>query len=69
VDDIESHIEKEAMKNGKNILEVIDLPMSARKEVISDLSLTGITAGSLFPGIDGACEAAREQNFNLMSRY
>ena len=69
VDDIESHIEKEAMKNGKKILEVIDLPMSARKEVISDLSLMGVTAGSLFPGIDGACEAAREQNFNLMSRY
>jgi FRG domain len=67
VDDIESHIEKEAMKNGKKIIEVIDLPMSARKEVISDLSLMGITAGSLFPGIDGACEAAREQN--LMSRY
>jgi hypothetical protein len=30
---------------------------------------SSFTAGALFPGIDGACEAAREQNFNLMSRY
>ena len=68
VDDIESHIENTARRNGKQILEVIDLPTSARKEVLSDLSLMGITAGALFPGIDGACEASREQNFNLMSR-
>jgi hypothetical protein len=69
VDDIESHIENAAPRNGKKILEVIDLPTSARMEVLSDLSLMGITAGALFPGIDGACEAFREQNFNLMSRY
>jgi hypothetical protein len=38
--------------------------MSARREVFQELSLMGITAGSLFPGVDGACEALREQNFH-----
>ncbi|HZZ25644.1 MAG TPA: hypothetical protein VFE60_25190 [Roseiarcus sp.] len=69
VDDVESHIESKELINRKKILEVIDLPASARKEIFNDLSLMGITAGGLFPGIDGACEAFREQNFNLMSQY
>jgi hypothetical protein len=69
VDDVESHIKNEELINRKKILEVIDLPVSARREVLNDLVLMGITAGALFPGIDGACEALREQNFNLMSRY
>jgi len=69
VDDIEKHIQQAEVKTGKTLLEVIDLPASSRKEVFSELALMGITAGSLFPGMDGACEALREQNFHLMSRY
>ena len=34
-----------------------------RWEVIKDLRYIGITAGSLFPGLDGACEGLAEQNF------
>src|SRR5208283_4046196 len=66
VDDIEKHIQQAEVKTGKTLLEVIDLPASSRKEVFSELALMGITAGSLFPGMDGACEALREQNFHLM---
>jgi hypothetical protein len=31
--------------------------------VMNDLSRMGITAGSLFPGLDGACEELKERNF------
>jgi hypothetical protein len=55
VDDIEAHIQSAEARVGKTILEVIDLPATIRKEVISELALMGVTAGSLFPGIDGAC--------------
>jgi hypothetical protein len=30
-----------------------------------ELGYMGITAGSLFPGIDGACEELRERNFDI----
>jgi hypothetical protein len=30
---------------------------------MKELALMGITAGSLFPGLDGACEELRERLF------
>jgi hypothetical protein len=63
VDDIESHIESVASANGKNYLEVFDLPVSERDYIMKELALMGITAGALFPGLDGACESLRERNF------
>ena len=63
VDDIETYI-KEMETNQKVIyLEAIDLPASERNHVMRELALMGITAGSLFPGLDGACEGLRERNF------
>jgi hypothetical protein len=59
VDDIESHI----LDLDGGLLQVIDLPANARKIIFAELALMGITAGSMFPGIDGACEALRERNF------
>jgi hypothetical protein len=35
------------------------------QEVANDLRYMGITAGSLFPGLDGMCEELKEQNFEL----
>jgi hypothetical protein len=37
-------------------LQAIDLPVSDRSIVARDLATMGITAGSLLPGLDGACE-------------
>lgn len=48
-----------------NYLSAIDLPVSERQKVMLDLSHMGITAGSLFPGLDGACEELKERNFRL----
>jgi len=63
VDDIENHIDLTEKHFGTTFLEIIDLPVSERDHVMGELALMGITAGSLFPGLDGACESLKEQNF------
>lgn len=64
VDDIESYI-KSKESNGKKYLSAIDLPVRDRKQVVRELGYMGITAGSLFPGLDGACEELSERNFEI----
>jgi hypothetical protein len=65
IDDIESYIKLREKERGKSYLTVIDLPVKERTKVIRELSFMGITAGSLFPGLDGACEELKERFFNL----
>ncbi len=65
VDDIENFIEWQEKRTGKNYLTVIDLPASERSQIMQELAMMGITAGSLFPGLDGACEQLKERFFNL----
>ncbi len=64
VDDVEAHINSVERAHGFTFLEAIDLPASARPEVMRDLAFMGITAASLFPGLDGVCESLREKNFS-----
>ena len=52
-------------RSGGTYLTAIDLPASERRTVMQDLALMGITAGSLFPGIDGACLQLKERFFDL----
>lgn len=64
IDDIESYIRlKES--DQRQYLTAIDLPLNERRRVMRELSAMGITAGSLFPGLDGACEELAERNFDL----
>jgi hypothetical protein len=65
VDDIESYIDLRQKEQNAQYLEVIDLPMSERDDVVRELRLMGITAGSLFPGLDGACEELKDRFFRL----
>jgi hypothetical protein len=65
IDDIESYIGQKAQETKKTYLTAIDLPVQERREVVHDLRYMGITAGSLFPGFDGACEELRDRNFEL----
>jgi len=62
MDDIETYITSR-QTNGNQYLNAIDLPVSDRDKVIQELDYMGITAGSLFPGLDGACEELKERNF------
>ena len=64
IDDIETFIHSKET-SGKQYLRVIDLPIKERRLVMRELSTMGITAGSLFPGLDGACEELRERFFGL----
>ncbi len=63
VDDIETYIQSMEVASNRKFLSAIDLPVAARDEVYGELSYMGITAGSLFPGLDGACEELQERNF------
>lgn len=62
VDDIETYI-RAREQPGVPYLRAVDLPRSERAEVIRELRLMGITPGSLFPGLDGACAELRERFF------
>jgi hypothetical protein len=63
VDDIEHFIAYHEDRNKRNYLQAIDLPAADRNQIMHELSLMGITAGSMFPGLDGACEQLKERNF------
>lgn len=63
VDDIEAYIHS-MEKPTRTYLQAIDLAVSERRRVVADLSQMGITAGSLFPGLDGACEELAQRNFD-----
>ena len=64
IDDIETYIRSRETTE-RRYLQVIDLPLGERPHVMRELSVMGITAGSLFPGLDGACEELKERNFQL----
>jgi len=64
IDDIESYIRRLEDEPGQ-YLKIIDLPVKERPLVMRELALMGITAGSLFPGFDGACEELKERFFAL----
>lgn len=64
VDDIESYIRSKE-SDTKKYLWAIDLPVRDRRHVVRELGYMGITAGSLFPGLDGACEELAERNFEV----
>ena len=65
IDDIETYLKNRETVAGKQYLKVIDLPSSERNLVMHELRLMGITAGSLFPGIDGACEEIKGRFFGV----
>ena len=62
---IETYIQQMGIKfgHGQPYLTAIDLPTLERPEVFRELGHMGLTAGSLFPGFDGACEELKEKNF------
>lgn len=65
IDDIEGYVRRREEERGKTYLRVIDLPVGERMSVMGELAYMGITAGSLFPGLDGACEELKERFFGL----
>jgi hypothetical protein len=62
IDDIEAFLDTK-QKDGRVFLRALDLPVTERDAVLDELRHMGITAGSLFPGLDGACEELKWLNF------
>jgi hypothetical protein len=65
IDDVEKYIKDKELVSGKTYLQAIDLPAVGRKQVMRELSLMGINAGSLFPGLDGARNQVKERFFDI----
>jgi hypothetical protein len=65
VDDIESYLADRERNNKitEPYLRALDIPVADREMVMNELRIMGITAGAMFPGLDGACEELREYNF------
>lgn len=61
--DIEGFISEHGIKSGFEFLKAIDIPVSDYYKAMNDLSLMGVTASTLFPGIDGMCEEMKRLNF------
>lgn len=62
VSDIEGWLKIQEPPHRKYLLK-IDLPASERNTVMADLTTMGITAASLFPGVEGTCRALKERLF------
>jgi hypothetical protein len=63
VDDVESCIAMCEKTFNRPFLVAFDIPIAEAATALADLRLMGITAGSLFPGIEGACEEIRSLRF------
>jgi hypothetical protein len=63
IDDIEAYIAGAERTSGHIYLTVVDLPVYERPDVMRELRMMGITASTLFPGLDGVCEDLRERSF------
>jgi hypothetical protein len=64
IDDIEGYILEREKSDSCTYIRAIDIPASERNQAMDDLKFMGITAGSMFPSIDGICEEQKERNFS-----
>jgi FRG domain len=67
IEDIEVYIDGKAAKHDpkRKYLQVIDLPVDQRSDALRELSMMGLTPGSLFPGLDGACNQIKDRFFGF----
>lgn len=63
LDDIEDYLLQKEIRENEQYIQAIDIPAKEREVAMRDLRFMGITAGSMFPSIDGVCEELRECNF------
>lgn len=57
--DVESHIRSIERQVGEVCLTAIDLPASLARDALGDLSFMGVTAATMFPGLDGVAKMFR----------
>lgn len=47
--------------SGKPFLQAVDIPITCAREALEDLAFMGVTAATMFPGLDGACRKMRHE--------
>ncbi|MCF2909212.1 FRG domain-containing protein [Pseudoalteromonas sp. DL2-H2.2] len=62
VDDIEAILQPQEDTAGQ-LLKAVSIPAAERDKAMRDLSLMGITWGSMFPGLDGICKQLSSRHF------
>lgn len=65
IEDIEGYVIHAESNAGEQYLQAIDIPAKERETVMRELSFMGVTAGAMFPSIDGICEELREYYFDI----
>lgn len=63
VSNVELFLQGEEQKNDIKYLYSLDLPWSERRKALDDLRTMGITAATMFPGIDGVCAEMADRLF------
>ncbi|MGH6781217.1 MAG: hypothetical protein ACREB5_03805, partial [Sphingomonadaceae bacterium] len=63
VDDVEAYLRQREQEHNKTYLSAFDLPAHEKDAALSELVMMGISAGALFPGLDGVCEEWRYRMF------
>lgn len=53
--DLERHIRRVEVESGTTCLLAADVPVSFAAEALEDLAFMGLTAATMFPGLDGLC--------------
>lgn len=61
--DIEGFIESSERHLDRGFLKRVDIPASDRSLAMQELDTMGVTAASLFPGVDGLCQSLAEKWF------
>ena len=59
--DLELYLRGREAQVGKRLLHAIDVPISAASEALEDLAFMGVTAATMFPGLDGIGRNLRHQ--------
>jgi len=55
VEDLESYLANHEMKTGVKALVAVDVPIKCAEEALDDLYFMGLSASTMFPGLDGVC--------------
>ena len=63
INNIEHYVKYVEQKNSARTLTVIDMRRSERDVAMRDLRTMGITAASMFPGLDGTFEELKNRLF------
>lgn len=64
IEDLEAWIKLVETERKQRYLKIINIPSSERHLAMRDLAYMGVTAATLFPGLDGVCRFLKEEFFS-----